>query len=100
MEQTKKLFEDRPMSPIETAVWWTDYVLRTPDTSHLKPLSMEQTWYERRLLDVWMFLAGIIFVIFATTIYIFKKILVFLFCSKSKKQPVPIYKSAQKLKTK
>ncbi|KAI8045765.1 UDP-glucosyltransferase 2-like isoform X1 [Drosophila gunungcola] len=29
-------FWDRPMSPLDTAVWWTEYVLRNRDVSHLR----------------------------------------------------------------
>ncbi|CAG7831702.1 unnamed protein product [Allacma fusca] len=33
--EASRRFTDRPMSPVDTAVWWTEYVLRH-DTSHLK----------------------------------------------------------------
>ncbi|XP_043652752.1 UDP-glucosyltransferase 2 [Drosophila teissieri] len=29
-------FRDRPMSPLETAIWWTEYALRNRDTSHMR----------------------------------------------------------------
>ncbi|CAG7732911.1 unnamed protein product, partial [Allacma fusca] len=59
MEKLSKLFKDRPSSPLETAVWWTEYVLRNDDLSSLKPLGIHQTWYQRRLLDVWGFVFAI-----------------------------------------
>ncbi len=49
------LFRDRPVDPLENALFWTEYVLRH-DTTHLKPLGMNQTWYSRRLLDVYLFI--------------------------------------------
>lgn len=55
-ERAKKLAKacnDRIMSPLDTAVWWTEYVLRTDDTSHLKPLSIHQSWWTRRSLDAY-----------------------------------------------
>ncbi|KAH8247655.1 hypothetical protein KR038_007601 [Drosophila bunnanda] len=29
-------FRDRPMSPLETAVWWTEYALRNRDVAHMR----------------------------------------------------------------
>ncbi|ODN00652.1 UDP-glucuronosyltransferase [Orchesella cincta] len=54
MKQISEMFRDRPIDPLENAVYWTQYVLKY-DTSLLKPLGMNQTWYERRLLDVYGF---------------------------------------------
>lgn len=31
-----KLFRDRPMKPLDLAVWWCEYILRNPKPSHLK----------------------------------------------------------------
>nr|XP_016931662.2 UDP-glucosyltransferase 2 [Drosophila suzukii] len=34
-------FRDRPMSPLDTAIWWTEYALRNRDTNHMR-LNMEE----------------------------------------------------------
>ncbi|KAH8241267.1 hypothetical protein KR032_005718 [Drosophila birchii] len=36
-----KCFRDRPMSPLETAVWWTEYALRNRDVSYMR-LNVEE----------------------------------------------------------
>ncbi len=61
VEQLRDVLRDQPMGPLDKAVWWTEYVLRHKDTSHLKPSGFEQWWWQRRLLDVWglMFLIGV-----------------------------------------
>jgi len=57
MEKAKeisRLFKDRPMGPVETAVWWTEYALRNKNSLNvLKPLGFGLTWWSKRLLDVW-----------------------------------------------
>jgi glucuronosyltransferase len=71
-----KVFHDRFMGvrPIDTAVWWTEFVLRHGgDTSFLKPKGIHQTWYQRRLLDVW----GFIFVVLMLSIVVLWKVLKF-----------------------
>ncbi|KAH8385669.1 hypothetical protein KR200_006615, partial [Drosophila serrata] len=35
-EKMSKSFRDRPMSPLDTAVWWTEYVLRHRDAKHIR----------------------------------------------------------------
>lgn len=56
MEHLRNVLRDQPMEPLDKAVWWTEYVLRHKDTSHLKPSGFEQWWWQRRLLDVWGFM--------------------------------------------
>ena len=43
-----------------TAVWWTEYILRRGGVDYLKPRGIYQTWYQRRLLDVWALLLGLL----------------------------------------
>ncbi|XP_017046366.1 UDP-glycosyltransferase UGT5 isoform X2 [Drosophila ficusphila] len=35
-KEMSKTFRDRPMSPLETAIWWTEYALRHPNTEHMR----------------------------------------------------------------
>jgi hypothetical protein len=51
-KEVSRRFKDRPMSAVDTAVWWTEYVLRH-DTAHLKSPGIWQHWWQRRLLDFW-----------------------------------------------
>ncbi|ODM95813.1 UDP-glucuronosyltransferase 1-3 [Orchesella cincta] len=53
MTQLSKLYHDRPVKPIDLALYWTEYVLRNENTDHLRSMSRNLTWYQRRLLDVW-----------------------------------------------
>ncbi|ODM95387.1 UDP-glucuronosyltransferase 2B18 [Orchesella cincta] len=59
MKLTSARFKDRPSKPVDTALWWTSYILRHEDTSFLRPgrLASSLSWYQRRQLDVWAFLS-------------------------------------------
>ena len=45
-------FTDRQSNPLETAVYWVEYVLRHRDTSHLKPYSVRMSWFTYYSLDI------------------------------------------------
>ena len=62
MKELSKLAKDRPMSAVDTAVWWTEYILRTDDASHLKSQGIHQAWWERRLLHIWAGVFGTLFI--------------------------------------
>lgn len=49
-----QIFRDRPQSPLETAVYWTEFVLRNDDVTSLRPMISHLNWYQRRSLDVYV----------------------------------------------
>ncbi|CAL8137624.1 unnamed protein product [Orchesella dallaii] len=66
-----RLFTDRPMSPLDTAVWWVEFLLRNPDsTEFIRPLSVRQSWWVRRQLDVWAFVFLVAIVIISIPLLI------------------------------
>ncbi|VVC25562.1 Hypothetical protein CINCED_3A018273 [Cinara cedri] len=46
-----ELFNDRPMSPQQSVVYWTEYVIRHKGAPHLKSQALNLTWYQYLLLD-------------------------------------------------
>lgn len=46
-----KIFHDRPLKPLESAVFWVEYVIRHKGTRHLRVGSVNQPWYQYYLLD-------------------------------------------------
>lgn len=53
--------KDQPMASVDTAVWWVEYVMRH-STTHFKSPSMKQSWWKKRLLDVWLVVYAILFI--------------------------------------
>ncbi|KAB0792550.1 hypothetical protein PPYR_14509 [Photinus pyralis] len=46
------LVEDQPMTGLERAVWWTEYVLRHKGAPHFRSPFLDLPWYQYYLLDV------------------------------------------------
>ncbi|XP_067012668.2 UDP-glycosyltransferase UGT5 [Anabrus simplex] len=46
------LFRDQQQSPLEKAVYWTEYVLRHNGAPHLRSAALDLYWYQYYLLDV------------------------------------------------
>lgn len=65
---TSDRFRDRPMTPQESVVYWTEYVLRHKGAHHLKSEALNLTWYQYMLLDV-IFVAVVSFLVIGFLIY-------------------------------
>ncbi|KAK5640041.1 hypothetical protein RI129_010852 [Pyrocoelia pectoralis] len=47
-----KLAQDQPMTGLERAIWWTEYVIRHKGAKHLRSPLLDIPWYQYLLLDV------------------------------------------------
>ncbi|CAH1402287.1 unnamed protein product [Nezara viridula] len=47
-----KIMKDRPLSVMDNAVYWVEYVLRHRGAPHLRSAAVELSWYQYLLLDV------------------------------------------------
>jgi len=65
-----KVLKDTRFDPLDTAIWWTEYLIRQDNTGHLISPLQDQNWVQRRQLDIWrlVFLLSliVIYVIFKT----------------------------------
>jgi glucuronosyltransferase len=43
---------DQPLTPLEQAVYWTEYVIRHKGAHHLRSAVLDLAWYQYFLLDV------------------------------------------------
>lgn len=73
-----KLLKDQPMTGLEKAVWWTEYVIRNKGALYLSNPRADVSWSEFLILDVAAFLLCtlfiILFVFFKTSRYIVRLI--------------------------
>lgn len=51
MELSKR-FRDRPKTPQEEVLYWTEYVIRHKGAQHLKSEGLKLSWYQYFLIDV------------------------------------------------
>ena len=56
MQKRFKLLHDQMETPLERAVFWTEYVIRHKGAEHLQLASRELTSYQRSLIDVYFVL--------------------------------------------
>ncbi|XP_053453277.1 UDP-glucuronosyltransferase 1A1 isoform X7 [Nycticebus coucang] len=50
------LHKDRPIEPLDLAVFWVEFVMRHKGAPHLRPAAHDLTWYQYHSLDVIGFL--------------------------------------------
>lgn len=72
-----RLHKDRPIEPLDLAVFWVEYVMRHKGAPHLRPAAHDLTWYQYHSLDVIGFLLAIVltvvFIVFKCCSYGFRK---------------------------
>ncbi|CAN9512913.1 unnamed protein product [Ophioblennius macclurei] len=54
------IHHDRPISPLEEGVFWTEYAMRHKGAKHLRLQAHELAWYQYHSLDVFAFLLAVI----------------------------------------
>lgn len=70
MKKLKDLVHDQPMSSLDKAIFWTEYVIRHKGAGHLEFAGRSVPYYEQYCLDfVAIFIAAV-----SLTVYIGKKI--------------------------
>lgn len=75
---------DQPMTGLEKAIWWIEYVIRNNGAPYLQNPRASVSWAEFLILDVFAFLFGVLIV----SLYILYKVsqlIKFLFTTKQRK---------------
>ena len=62
-------FNDRPLTPLNTAIYWTEYVIRHRGAPHLKTAAVNMHWYQNLLLDVVLFVMFVVLTTLAIMYY-------------------------------
>ncbi|XP_051854346.1 UDP-glucuronosyltransferase 1A5-like isoform X1 [Antechinus flavipes] len=87
------LHKDRPISPLDLAVFWVEFVMRNKGAPHLRPAAHDLNWFQYHSLDVIGFLLAIVltvvFVAVKSCMFCFRKC----FGKKGKAKKAPKSKS-------
>ena len=67
-------FRDLPINPLDTAIFWVEYIARHGKNALRSPL-VDMPWWQTTLLDVYGFIILILILILVLMLYIIKKIL-------------------------
>jgi glucuronosyltransferase len=51
-QRLSRILTDQPLTPLEQAVYWTEYVIRHKGAPHLRSAVLDLAWYQYFLLDV------------------------------------------------
>lgn len=54
--RVSKMFKDRPMTPVDTAIYWIEFIHRHGKDAMKSPI-VNMTWWQTSLLDVYTFVA-------------------------------------------
>lgn len=74
------------MSPLDTAIYWIEYVIRHKGAPHLRTAAVDMPLYQYLLLDVIAFLL-VIFISILLILYYVSKFVFKLIMNRSSKQP-------------
>ncbi|GAB0095399.1 hypothetical protein DMENIID0001_107800 [Sergentomyia squamirostris] len=69
VRQISKLYRDRPLDALQTAIFWIEYVIRHKGAPHLQNYAIQLNFFERNSLDILAFIALVIFIVIKVTIF-------------------------------
>ncbi|CAG9792441.1 unnamed protein product [Diatraea saccharalis] len=73
----KRIFNDQPQTPLERAVWWTEYVIRHGGAKHLRSPAANVSWTEYLELELIFYLLTTFLLIMGSLIFtVYRLILV------------------------
>lgn len=71
VKRRSAIMRDRPVPPLENAVFWVEYVLRHRGAPHFRSAALDLKWYQYHMLDVIAFVLTASVTSFTIIYYIF-----------------------------
>lgn len=72
MKRLSSQFRDRPVPPLDLAIWSIEYVARHPNENFLSTSLKSQSWVEQNLIDVYAFVLLNLVIITLVTYFVAK----------------------------
>jgi glucuronosyltransferase len=73
VKKFSKKFHDKPMTPLQLAKFWVEYVLRNDGAEHLKSAALDLNFFQYHSLDIILFLLAAIIGFFGIFVYACRK---------------------------
>ncbi|KAL3992740.1 G-protein coupled receptor [Sarotherodon galilaeus] len=72
MQRLSRLHRDKPVMPLDNALFWIEFVMRHKGAAHLKAESYRMPWYSYHSVDVVLFFAGAMLLVFLAFFFFIK----------------------------
>lgn len=69
-KELSEKFKDRPLSPMDTAIYWIEHVAKFKGGQHMRSPAVNLPWYQYYLIDV----LGLISALVALSLYLIYKL--------------------------
>ncbi|XP_018329059.1 UDP-glucuronosyltransferase 2B17-like isoform X2 [Agrilus planipennis] len=93
MKEKSRVFHDRPVKPLDSTIYWIEYVIRHRGAPHLRSITANLSWIQLQLLDVYATLLVLLFIAFKCIQIVIRKIVNKICNCKSSKKEKTIKKT-------
>ncbi|XP_037817468.1 UDP-glucosyltransferase 2-like [Lucilia sericata] len=83
VQQLSRRYRDQPQTPLETGIYWIEYVLRHDGAPHLRNAGMDLNYLQQYNIDVFAIL-GVVFLVIIIVFVIFVRLLFKCLCGSGK----------------
>ncbi|KDR22771.1 UDP-glucuronosyltransferase 2C1, partial [Zootermopsis nevadensis] len=90
-QRLSRIYRDQPLTPLDQAVFWTEYVIRHKGAPHMRSAALDLTWYQYFLLDVIAVLALVVGIFAFVIFLVFRMVLRKLFGRKKSMKKVDVF---------
>jgi len=63
-QRMSRIHRDKAMTPLESAVFWIEYTIRTKGAYHLRPAAHNLYWYQYLMLDSLALIAAVLYLLY------------------------------------
>lgn len=74
VKKAAELYRDRPQHPLDTAVYWTEYVMRHKGAKHMQSQAVDMYWFQYYSFDVIATLLVIFWLCFKVNAFVWRKL--------------------------
>lgn len=74
VQRVSQLYRDRPVAPMDLAMYWIEYVLRYDGAKHMQSTAVHLNFFQEQSLDVIAFLLVFLYLAYKFVVFVAKKL--------------------------